>query len=86
MYAVESNCPWVCDDGYGRIGDTCQPLCATGITTLRVGDASAPLFTARPSSPALAVQTTNGICYGNLTAGRGTGINVTINGTTYHLE
>ncbi len=23
MYAVESNCPWECDDGYVRIGDTC---------------------------------------------------------------
>ncbi len=23
MYAVESNCPWECDDGYVRDGDTC---------------------------------------------------------------
>ncbi|MBD5388661.1 hypothetical protein HDR63_00180 [bacterium] len=86
MYAVESNCPWACDDGYGRVGDTCQPLCATGVTTLHAGDGVVPLFGARPSSPALAVQAHGGICYGNLMPGRGTGLNITVQGTTYHLE
>ncbi len=86
MYAVESNCPWECDDGYGRVDDRCEPLCATGITHLHVGAASVPLFPVKYTTPAIVVQTTGGVCYGNLTPGNGTGINITVNSTTYHME
>lgn len=86
MYAVESNCPWECDDGYGRMGNRCEPLCATGVTHIRAGDTTVPLFPMKYSSPALVVQTSGGLCYGNLTAGNGAGIYIRVNGTTYHLE
>ncbi len=86
MYAVESNCPWECDDGYGRVDDRCVPLCTTGVTHLRAGTAIAPLFPVKYTSPALVMRTSGGTCYGNLTPGNGSGINITIAGTTYHME
>ena len=84
---VDANdCPWACDAGYRQVDDTCQPLCATGIASLHAGGTAVPLFGTRPSEPALVVQTAGGVCYGNLTPGRGTGINITVNGATYHLQ
>ncbi len=84
--ATDANdCPWACDDGYGRVGDACQPLCATGITHLHAGTVSVPLFRDKNTSPALVVRTAGGVCYGNLTPGTGTGINITVAGTNYHL-
>ncbi|MBD5388961.1 hypothetical protein HDR63_01755 [bacterium] len=81
-----NDCPWACDAGYGRVGDTCQPLCGAGVTHVHAGPAAAPLFPTRRTSPSLVVRTGGGVCYGNLAAGRGAGIHVTVNGATYHLE
>ncbi len=81
-----NDCPWECDAGYGRIGDVCQPLCAAGVTKIHVGGYTAPLWATRYTSPTLVIRTADGICYGNLTAGTGNGVNVTVAGTTYHME
>ena len=84
--AIESNCPWECDDGYGRVGDTCQPLCAAGVTQIHMGTVTAPLYASRHTSPAIVVKIPGGICYGNLTTESGTGIHVRIGNTTYRME
>ncbi len=66
--------------------DACQPLCAAGITKIRANNTVAPLWATRHTTPALIVRTAGGVCYGNLTPGSGTGINVTVAGTTYRVE
>ncbi len=81
-----NDCPWACDDGYGRVGETCKPLCTAGVTKIHVGAAVAPLFPVKYTTPSLVVRTAGGLCYGNLTPGNGPGINIRIGDTTYHLS
>ncbi len=81
-----NDCPWECDAGYGRVGDVCQPLCTAGVTQIHAGTNTAPLFPVKYTTPTLVIRTPGGICYGNLTAGHGTGIHVTVGGTTYRME
>lgn len=88
MYAVEDNCPWRCDDGYGLGADgKCAPLCDAGITHIRAGDISIPLFAEPQSMPAINVRVAGGypVCYGMLATGRvNTGLNIKIGDTVYH--
>lgn len=86
--ATDANdCPWACDDGYGRVDNSCVPLCDAGISHLRVGNLALPLFPRTYSSPTLAVGIGGRVCYGVLYPGRTTGaINININGTIYHVE
>ncbi len=83
---VDANdCPWACDDGYGRVDNSCVPLCDAGISHPRVGNLTLPLFPRTYSSPTLAVGIGGRVCYGVLYPGRATGaINININGTIYH--
>lgn len=81
-----NDCPWACDDGYGRVGNVCQPLCTAGLTQIHAGSATVPLFPVKYTSPTLVVHTDGGLCYGNLWPGTGLGINIRITDTTYHLE
>ena len=79
-----NDCPWACDAGYGRVGDECRPLCGAGVTQLRAGDMTVPLWAARQTTPALVVGINGSVCYGNLTSGRGDGINIQYSGQNYH--
>lgn len=82
-----NDCPWACDDGFGRVDNSCMPLCDAGITHLHAGDATIPLFPRTYSSPALAVGQNGRACYGVLHPGRATGmININIGGIIYHGE
>ncbi len=81
-----NDCPWECDDGFGRVGDECKPLCNAGITHIHAGTTTAPLFPVKYTTPTLVIRTLGGICYGNLTPGNGNGVNVTVAGTTYRME
>ncbi len=73
-----------CDTGYQLVNGACIPLCQTGITHLHVGTNIIPLWATAQTSPTLVIQTAGGRCYGNLTPGTGTGINVSMNGQKYH--
>ncbi len=89
MYAVESNCPWECVNGYELNGDAlCEkiPLCEAGITTLHIGNGvSIPLYKNSRTTPSLHVGYNNQVCYGSLASGSATGaLNVNIGGSVYH--
>ncbi len=81
-----NDCPWACDAGYGRVGDECKPLCGAGVTQLRAGDMTVPLWAARQTTPALVVGINGSVCYGNLTSGRGDGINIQYGTAVYHMN
>ncbi len=81
-----NDCPWVCDDGYGRIGNVCHSLCTAGITTIHAGDVVATLWATRHTTPALVVRTAGGMCYANLIIGTGAGIRVIVGDKTYRVE
>jgi len=82
-----NDCPWTCDDGFGRVNDSCVPLCDAGVTQLHAGDAALPLFPRAYSSPTLAVGYNGRVCYGVLRPGRAAGtINVEFDGAVYHGE
>ncbi len=75
----------VCNDGYGRVGDTCEQMCRAGITHLRVGTTVHNLYARKTGTPSLCVQYNGHVCYGRLSRGDGTGININIDGMVYHL-
>lgn len=89
MYAVESNCPWECDTGYGRTeNDTCDALCTAGITQLKTSTGlSYNLYANKNTSPAIHIKPdgSNTVCYVNLAFGiSDNAVNVKYNGATYH--
>lgn len=89
IYAVESNCPWVCNDGYGMTSDNqCASICTAGITQLKVGGITVPLYAMRQTTPGLNIQIPGGdVCYGRMNPGAApNAININLNGTTYHLS
>ncbi len=82
-----NDCPWACDDGWGRVDNSCVPLCDKGIIYLHAGDMRVPLFPRTYSSPALAVELDGQVCYGVLRPGRASGaINIDVGGVVYHGE
>jgi len=86
MYAVESNCPWRCNDGYVLRDGQCLQICPAGITTLKTSNGvSIPLFAQRQTTPALNVGYAGQVCYGNLAPGAAAGaLNINVGGQTYH--
>lgn len=89
MYAVESNCPWECDAGYGLTSsNTCEQLCTAGITELHTGTGLIfNIYTNKNTSPAIHIKPdgSDTVCYVNLSTGAGTNaVNIQYNGTVYH--
>ncbi len=85
--AESNNCPWVCNDDFGRTAaDTCAPLCTAGITTLNTSTGiRAPLFAVANTSPAIHIKNNNGTCHADLIPGTGeNAIHIRYNGQVYH--
>ncbi len=76
----------VCDNGYKlTASNVCAPTCTAGITKLRVGNVSVPLYATRQTTPAIAIRHNNAVCYGNLATGDARSqININYGGKTYH--
>lgn len=87
-YPESNNCPWVCDDGYGKtFDDVCVSLCTAGMSTLHAGEKVAvPLYDTRHTTPSIVIQNKDKMCYVNLVEGNGPGLNVDYNGTVYHTS
>lgn len=82
-----NDCPWECNDGYGRHNDECLPLCDAGVTHLHFRDMALPLFPRAYSSPTLAIGINNQVCYGVLVPGRAQNtINISYDSMIYHVE
>lgn len=83
-----NDCPWECNDGYGLHGDGCAPLCKAGMRYIKTGGGLVfNLYSARHSSPTLAVRNNGTVCYGILVPGAGANtININRAGTIYHIE
>ena len=83
-----NDCPWECDDGYGRHGDVCVPLCGGGVRYIKTGGGlQFNLYPVAYSAPALAVKYNNTVCYGVLEMGTSkNAINVNVAGKIYHVE
>ncbi len=78
------NCLWACDDGYGRHGDECLPLCGAGVTTLHAGNEVVfNVYRDKLSTPSINIKYNNTVCYVNLAQGTGQ-LNFRYNNTTYH--
>ncbi len=59
--------------------------CTAGITKLRVGNVSVPLYATRQTTPAIAIRHNNAVCYSNLATGDARSqININYGGKTYH--
>jgi hypothetical protein len=62
-------------------------VCPYGITNLRVGSLSIPLYATKNTTRALAVQGTGGVCYADMATGSTIGaLNVDINGEIWHTN
>ena len=89
MYAVESNCPWACDSGYGLTSNnTCEQLCTAGVTGLHTSTGLVfNLYANKQTSPAIHIMPdgTNTVCYTSLAPGAANNaVNVEFNGAIYH--
>ena len=63
----------------------CAAMCAAGVTKIRTGSVTVPLYAAKQTTPALHVNVGGQACYGNLGSGKATSsINVSYGGNTYH--
>ncbi len=84
--ANSANCQWECDTGHNKtVKNTCAPVCDAGITTLRVGNISIPLYKSRNTAPALNIGFNGQVCYGDLADGDAAGeLNINYGGKTYH--
>ncbi len=82
---VAHNIETVCGAGDGACW-LVRMLCAAGITKLNVsGGLSFPLYSDKSTSPSLAVQYNDTICYIDLDVGHATGaINIEYNNVVYH--
>lgn len=81
------NCPWACNNGYARTSNNqCAQLCTAGVTQLKVGGMSIPLYASRQTTPALNIGYRGSVCYGSLVSGASAGaINIDYGGATYHV-
>ncbi|MBQ8728773.1 MAG: hypothetical protein IJY77_00590 [Alphaproteobacteria bacterium] len=83
---TSASCPWTCNDGYNQTSDNqCGQFCGAGITHLNLGNGvSIPLYSSARTSPAINVKWNDTVCYGSLSSGKATGLNVKVGTTTYH--
>jgi len=82
-----NDCPWECNDGYGRHNDECVPLCSTARYIKTETGLSFNLYSAAYSTPRLALQHKGIVCYGILAPGQAQNtINISYNGAIYHME
>jgi len=85
-------CATLCDAGLTYSGTgTCGAMCSVNPgrnVTLNAAGLSLPLYSARITTPAVAVATSNGgVCYGNLVPGTQSGaINVMVSGKNYYIS
>ncbi|MBQ8041967.1 MAG: hypothetical protein IJ273_01410, partial [Alphaproteobacteria bacterium] len=84
--ATSNSCPWSCNSGYNQTADNqCGQFCGAGITHLHLGNGvSIPLYSSARTSPAINVKWNDTVCYGSLSSGKATGLNVKVGTTTYH--
>ena len=84
--ATSNSCPWTCNSGYNQTADNqCGQFCGAGITHLHLGNGvSIPLYSSARTSPAINVKWKDTVCYGSLSSGKSTGLNVMVGTTTYH--
>ncbi len=75
----------ICNNGYSQIGSACEQHCTAGISHFHFGDTRNVLYNRKIGTPALCVQYNDRVCYGRLSAGNDTGLNVNVNGAIYHL-
>ncbi len=85
---TNTNCPWECDETYGRTAaNTCSTLCTSGYTHIKTSNGiSIPLFSTRNTTPSINIQTSpDTTCYADLISGTTTNeIHVEYDGKTYH--
>ncbi len=76
----------VCNSGFNLTSSyVCAAMCAAGVTKIRTGSVTVPLYAAKQTTPALHVNVGGQACYGNLGSGKATSsINVSYGGNTYH--
>ncbi len=76
----------VCNSGFNLTSsNVCAAMCAAGVTKIRAGSVTVPLYAAKQTTPALHVNVGGQACYGNLGSGKATSsINVSYGGNTYH--
>ncbi|MDE6478552.1 MAG: hypothetical protein K2L94_04895, partial [Alphaproteobacteria bacterium] len=76
----------VCNTGYNLTSsNVCAAMCAAGVTKIRTGNVTVPLYASKQTTPALHINVGGQVCYGNLGADHGTSsINVNYGGKTYH--
>ncbi len=86
-----SMCAILCDGdltytGVGTCAALCPGITRDNVTLNMTGGRSWPLYSTRVTAPSVNVQTSGGVCYGNLEQGaQSNTINVTIGGANYHL-
>ncbi|MDE6570777.1 MAG: hypothetical protein K2L95_00970 [Alphaproteobacteria bacterium] len=76
----------VCNTGYSLTSsNVCAAMCAAGVTKIRTGNVTVPLYASKQTTPALHVSIGGKVCYGSLDSDAGTSaINVNYGGKTYH--
>ncbi len=81
-----NGCSWTCNSGYNQTADNqCGQFCGAGIRHLHLGNGvSIPLYSSARTSPAINVKWNNTVCYGSLSSGKSSGLNVKVGTTTYH--
>ncbi len=80
-----NQCMYECSEGYTRFGDLCLQACTKGMTVVKVGNVSIPLYDVKATVPALAIDTGEGVCYGNMAEdSAANAVNVSYDGKTYH--
>ncbi|MDE6571407.1 MAG: hypothetical protein K2L95_04305 [Alphaproteobacteria bacterium] len=80
-----NDCPWACDDGYGRSGEECVPLCRGGIDKIISNGNSFNIYADVHTSPSLRIGYGGHVCHVNLSPGRAVNaINIEYAGKTFH--
>ncbi|MDE6571408.1 MAG: hypothetical protein K2L95_04310 [Alphaproteobacteria bacterium] len=76
----------VCNTGYNLTSsNVCAAMCAAGVTKIRTGNVTVPLYASKQTTPALHINVGGQVCYGSLDSAAGTSaINVNYGGKTYH--
>ena len=86
-YGGSNNCAaTACADKYSlTTSNICAQLCTTGITHIKIGSLSIPLYSARQTTPAINVRYQDAVCYGSLADGNSTdSLNLKYSGKEYH--
>ena len=76
----------VCNTGHSLTSSyVCAAMCAAGVTKIRTGNVTVPLYATKQTSPALHIRVGNQVCYGSLGANKAaTAVNLNYGGNTYH--